>query len=460
MKKLLTALILWLIFITPLSADDSLKFDETFFKALDIAPVFVNLRDCLDIALENNYEIKKEGIQTKIAKKEYQGALTEFLPNFSYDYTVAKADGEFLVGDILFRTVHERPYYNDFKVTWDVTDGGRVFFNAASKKNLLKARVHYYNYTKDETILKTTEAYYILLQSKLSLEILLQNVKERNFQLKLANVAFKAGVGTKFDVIRSESELSQAEQNYLIGVQKFRLNQAQLANVMGVDVFSPLVPAENDVETHQLVNENVGLEEVYETALSMREDVKALKKEIASLKNQKNSLYSEFIPKVYAEYQKQFLGSLYAGDTRSNHYIALRVSVPLGRRLGLESAVDIQKYIEMIRAKEVELEILKRKIKENIVNSVYESKTAKDRIKPSDLKVNSTSESVRLAELRFKAGEGILLDIIQAQTIKTQARIELVETLVDYNIAQAQILFDAGIITKEEVLKNYTTPSP
>jgi len=458
MKKFITILIL--LFISPLfaNADDIVQFDEEYFKSLDMQPIFINLRECLDIAMENNYQIKREGIGVNISKKEYQGALTQFLPDFNYSYTVAKADGEFLVGNILFRSVKERPYYNNFRVIWDVTDSGRAFFNAASTKNLLKAQIHTCHFTQDETLLRTTEAYYTLLQSKLSLEILLQNIKERDFQLKLARIALDAGIGTKFDVIRSESEHSQAQQNYFIGLQKFRLNQAQLANIIGVDVFSPLVPFENDVETHQLVREDITLEEVYETALSEREDIKSMKREIASLKNQKNAQYADFIPKVYAEYQKQYVGSLYIKESRPNQYLALTVTAPLGKRLGAETVVNIQRFNEMIRQKETDLAILKRGIKEDIVNSCYEAKTAKARIEPSDLKVNSTAESVRLAELRYKAGEGILLDIIQAQTIKTQARIQLVETLIAYNIAQAKILFDAGIISKEEILKNYTTP--
>ena len=62
---------------------------------------------------------------------------------------------------------------------------------------------------------------------------------------------------------------------------------------------------------------------------------------------------------------------------------------------------------------------------------------------------------MRLAELRLDAGEGILIDVIQAQTIKNNARIELLSTIVDYNINQIQLLYDNGTISYENIVKNY-----
>ena len=65
------------------------------------------------------------------------------------------------------------------------------------------------------------------------------------------------------------------------------------------------------------------------------------------------------------------------------------------------------------------------------------------------------AQSVTLAELRLDAGEGILIDVIQAQTFKTRTRIELVNSIIRYNIAQVQMLFDSGTINKDDILKQY-----
>ena len=96
-----------------------------------------------------------------------------------------------------------------------------------------------------------------------------------------------------------------------------------------------------------------------------------------------------------------------------------------------------------------------RDIKENILNSYYESKISKDRIKISKEQVDYATQSAELAELRLDAGEGILIDVIQAQTFKTRTKIELLSSIINYNISQVQMLFDSGNIGVKEILKDY-----
>ena len=57
--------------------------------------------------------------------------------------------------------------------------------------------------------------------------------------------------------------------------------------------------------------------------------------------------------------------------------------------------------------------------------------------------------------LRFNNGKGILLDVIEAQSEITLSRAEYVRAIIKYNISQAELLFNTGIITKEVIDKNY-----
>ena len=57
--------------------------------------------------------------------------------------------------------------------------------------------------------------------------------------------------------------------------------------------------------------------------------------------------------------------------------------------------------------------------------------------------------------MRLDAGTGILIDVIQAQSQKTIARIEHLQAVIDYNINQVEILFDEGIIDIDKIIANY-----
>ena len=57
--------------------------------------------------------------------------------------------------------------------------------------------------------------------------------------------------------------------------------------------------------------------------------------------------------------------------------------------------------------------------------------------------------------LRFDNGKGILLDVIQAQSEATLARVEYAKSIAMYNISQAELLYNCGMIDISHIIKNY-----
>ena len=82
------------------------ELDNAIKKGLDIDLIPVNLRDCIEIALENSTRLKIKKHEEKEAKWMYANALSELLPDFYYRYQVQDLRGEFLVGGILPRRMH------------------------------------------------------------------------------------------------------------------------------------------------------------------------------------------------------------------------------------------------------------------------------------------------------------------------------------------------------------------
>ena len=101
----------------------------------------------------------------------------------------------------------------------------------------------------------------------------------------------QAGLGTKFDVIRSKTELAQAKQNLLDALQEFRLSQARLANIMGIEITSSLMPVELEAQEYMLIDKEKTIEDLYNTACLSREDVKKIRSQIQALKEYAKRIY-------------------------------------------------------------------------------------------------------------------------------------------------------------------------
>ncbi len=417
-------------------------------------PVFVSLDECIGVALLNNFNIKVSNSDYVSAKWDYRNALAQFLPEVNFEGYSIYYNGQVLVGGVVPDHVEELALSGTLRVAHDLTQGGAQIFEAKARKFKVRANLNRLDFTKDEAILETARDYYELLRAKISIEIHLKNLYERTAQLKLTQTLMEAGLGTRFDVVRSKGEQALAEQNFMAALNNFRTAQAKLANIMGIEVNSHLFPIEIEVKPFILVDEKLSTDELFKIAEFSRDDVKALEAEIKTLKQQKYKVYTDFVPKPRIVYQGQFQGTARAG-VYSNNVLGAYLDVPIGSRLGVGTVTKANSIQGQIDSVSYKLEVLLRNIKENLISNYWKAQILKERIEIAKKQVEYASDSVTLAELRLDAGEGILIDVIQAQTIKNNARIELLSTIVDYNINQIQLLYDNGTISYENIVINY-----
>lgn len=446
--------------LTPLDSycekcSEEVKVEEEIKEHFKETPVFVSLDECIGVALNNNFNIKVSASTYKSADYDFKNALAQFLPNVTLQGYTIYYNGQVLVGAALVEKFDELALSGTILVQHDLTDGGRQIFEAKAAKLRARAGLKSMDHTINDVILNTAVEYYRLLEYKISIEVYLKNLYERTAQLKLTETQWKAGVGTKFDVIRSKSEQAQAEQKLMIALNDFRVAQARLANVMGIEVNTALIPIEIEAKEYNLVDESLSIEELFEIAKNSRNDVKSQENTIKSMRQDKLAIYTEFFPHARIFYQNQYQGTARLG-VYPNNVLGAYLDIPIGDRLGVGTVMKAKALQSQIDARCYSLTQLLRDIKESIVRNFYNSIILKDRIGIAKRQVEYASDSVRLAELRMEAGEGILIDVIQAQTLKTNARIELLTTIMEYNINQIRLLYDNGTISFENITKNYS----
>lgn len=416
--------------------------------------VEVSLDKCIDITLANNFDTKIDYHDYKVSKYMYKNSLSKFLPLLYTSSYISDFRGQFLVGGVLRDKFHETAISVNITAEHNLTEGGKQIFEAKAGRYFEKSKKHGYNFTKSEAIYYTVKYYYELLLTKLNIEIFLRNLVERNAQLAQANNMYYVGYGTKFDVIRSKSEAAQAKIKLLTALNQFRLSQANLANVMGINVETALMPFEDDIKPINLADDKLILNDFFELAIANREDLKSFKDLILYEKQQKYVILTEFMPKPYIDYQQQFQGTV-NHSVRPNYTTAIYLNWMPGENLSLGTITKLKAQDERIKVKRLEMENKLRNIKQLLVDAYSSSYFSKKKISESKNRVEYTNESINLAMGRFNQGHATLLDIIQAQTEVTEARVGYVEAVKDYNIAQAGLLFNSGTISADIIKEKY-----
>ena len=376
------------------------------------------------------------------------------LPDFYYRYRIQALNGEFLVGDILPRVIRQNPIYSGITVDYPLGNG-TVFYDMASRSNLYKSQKHNVKYTQSELLLNTTLYYYELLESKLNIEVLLSNLRDRHEQLKLMQARYQIGIGSKYDILRADAQYADAKQELITALNTLRLKQAKLANIMGIEVTLTLYPFEHGAQARELIDKKNNIDCLYNVALQSREDIKTKRAQIRSLVNLKNKNYADFFPYIDLTYEFAKVGVTGNQSLRTNHTWSLNVTVPLGKKMGVGTITQKNADLAKIKTARYELTNLERQVKESIVGSYYSSRTALERIEANKKQVLAADEGLKFSLIGFDVGENTFIDVLTSQTEKTQARQQLISSIIAYNKAQAQMLFDTGIISPRTLLLNY-----
>ena len=61
-------------------------------------------------------------------------------------------------------------------------------------------------------------------------------------------------------------------------------------------------------------------------------------------------------------------------------------------------------------------------------------------------------EELRIAAKRMASGIGLNIDVLNAQRDLTQARINKARAVIDFNVAQSQLLRDTGLVTVDTLV--------
>ncbi len=426
---------------------------------LDPTEVHINLEQCLRCSIAKNYDIRINDAAKEQEKWAFRKSLTEFLPDFGYEYVQRKLDGEILVGGVVPIETSQTTIRTMFEIRWLVFDGFRRFFDAKIAKQLYDISKLRLEFTKDEILLFTTSQYYKLLQDKLNIIILLKNLEQTQEQLEITKDRFEAGVGTKFDVLRSETEVLNSKQNLIEAFQQLKESQVNLANTLGVPVDTPLMPIENEPKEKRLILGELDIKRFMNKAIENRPDLKIAQINVKAARTERNRVVSDYLPSFNFFMDKGWQGERGldvpdSGRLRGFRIIGFEAKLIL-ERLGLRAYTNLRELNENLKKFKLEEIRTQRDIIEFLLKSYYDTIAAKALIKATKKEVLSANESLRLSVVRLEAGVGIFTDVITAQLRATSSQVKHLNAIVDYNKTQAQLLFDMGIIDIDTLLKGY-----
>ena len=415
------------------------------------ATLELDLEETIQRALLTNPSVKIAESQRKEAKADYSAAKSARGISISLNHSTGRngyADNTryFTYDNLGNRITHYdksigNTHSNSITASLPIFTGGelqgQIGQAKANYRSMLSAEEQAYNEMKETA----TTGYFNMLNAT-NMKALRQESVDR-LQAHLDNVIaqYNVGIVARADVLRSEVELANAQQNYITASNEYDVAEATLNNIIGTPLGTTLLlkdrlqyePYENDMAYCLAYSEQ------------HRPELKQAEYAIDSAEAALVVARSGHMPKVYANASNNWggNGSDWPGDDDENWSVGVTASMNV-----FDSGVTWSKIHaaqeNLAKAKESQ-----RQIKDNVeleVRTDYLNlREAEKRITTTQVAVASAEEDYHIAVVRYQAGVGTNIDVMDAQEALTQAKTNYYQALYNYNTSKAALNTSMGV---------------
>ncbi|MCD7901424.1 MAG: TolC family protein [Bacteroides sp.] len=400
----------------------------------------LNLEQVLEISLTENPTIKvaEEEILLKkeVRRETYASLLPELSLSGSYERAVKKMamsmNGQtFEVG-------------TDNTATGGLQIGLPVFAPALYKTiNLNKTdillAVEKARSSKLDLVNQVTKAYYQLLLSQDSYEVLQKSYENAKDNFEVVNAKYEQGVVSEYDKIRAEVQMRNIWPTVVSAKNGVSLANLQLKVLMGID-------AEYDIS---IVGNLKDYElSMFEQQLSNREwnlmnnsDLKQLDLNSELLDRTLSIQNTNFMPTLSASFTYMYRAmennlALAHYDWKPYSTLSLTLSIPLFKATNFTKIKQTRIQKHQLGFTRVNLE---RQLRMQATAYLDNMNASTEQVVSNKQSVLQAQKGRNIAEKRYEVGKGTILELNDSEVALTQAELTYHQSIYDYLTAKADL---------------------
>lgn len=399
--------------------------------------VSLNLPRTIDLALQNNHSVKSAQWTYEAAKAGVSQAAAAKNPSVGYEYNAKKSS---VNGQNALQNGTSKSFGNQFAVTVPIYSAARdaaveaARYTREGKGAALEAQ---YQTSK----LQAAKDYYGLIMNRNKVDIAQQSVRDYDAHLTNVNQQYAVGIVAKSDVLASKTSLAEAQTNLVSTKNAADIAESTLNKYIGLPVATKVETADRELGYAPY---NVTLEQARAYAMLHRAELVEAAMAVKQAEENVNKAKAGHLPSVDGSLSKSWGGDSWSGTGDSNSWtIGAGVTWSIWDGGATNESIKVQKA-NLEAAKEANLEQIDT-VALQVHQAYLDMKAAEQTINSTRVAVEQGQENFRIATLRYRAGVGINLDVLDAETKLSTARNNYVDALYNYNIAVATLEQAMGV---------------
>ncbi len=406
--------------------------------------VELNLADSVRMAMENNRTIKQSAASLEAAEWRLHNARRATGLNLGWSGSALHYDGDY------YKDSYSTGYNNNLTATYPIYTGGQNENTIRNRQYALNEADLTLERTKQSIRYNTMAEYYSVLRYRNNIDVQQESVNTLQVHLNNVNAQYRVGTVAKSDVLQSQVQLANAQQDLVTAQNNYEVAVASLNNLIGLPTDTNL-DIKDDLSYTKY---NLTEEGCQEYALRNRPDYIAAEYAVKEAEAAMETAKAGYRPKVNAQAVKVFNGGKPFNDDHQEYWTA-GVTASWDFFDNGVTAASVNEYKATLeKAKEFAAktkEDVQLDVRQNYLNLL----AAEKNIHTMAVAVEEAEENYKIYQVRYSAGVDTNLSVMNAEEKLNAARMNYYSALYSYNTSKAALDSAMGVPVDVDTSRYY-----
>lgn len=398
----------------------------------------LSLPELTELALQHNPRTRQAWYAARAAAAGIGIEQAEDLPQITGTFLVQRSESSGQGGNQITWLTRYGPTVT---LSWVLFDFGVGDNQVKAAEFLALAATLTQSRVLQDVIFLVEQSYYLYLGTEAlvnSNELFLKAVQT---SLDATQRRREAGLATVADVYRAETQVAQAQLNLTRSRGGLEKARGALASAAGLPVNAELRVQRIEVEP-RMREVTESLESLLARAKMSRADLVAAEAQARAARAQADAAAREGYPTITVNATTGV--TYFRGDNprTDTNIISLNVSIPLFT--GFRQTYALRQAEARAAQAEASRDVLTRQTELDVWQSYYDVRTAADAVNTTAVQLKAAQQTAEATLARYQSGFGSLLDLITAQVDESNARVQRIQSYLDWFVAAARLNYAIG----------------
>lgn len=409
----------------------------------------MTFQDCLNMALQNNLELKNAVLNEENASYQYKASYGQLLPSIA-----ATAENKNTWGREIDPTTNLyvnqslHTYNGQLNANFNLFSGFQAISTIRRNKQEMMVGRSNVERVKNLITIDLAQKFITILYLQETIAANEDQIKSSTKQLELAELKFNSGVISESEVFKVKSQKATEEMTLLTNQNHLTDNLISLKQLMNIPLEKEIVLLKPNLE----LNANIALEEnqyaMLEKALAIHPSYamsqfkeKAARAELALARSVR---YPTLTMRLSLGDNMTYNNTYYQDQLDANLQKGLRFTLTIPIFSQFEDFAKIKSYKINYKQSKINTMITRNELSKDVLKAITDTKTSLKKNESSSIAFEFSQKSYEADEMKFQLGKININELNNTKMMFNKSQAELIQSKYELLFNNALIKFYMG----------------